>query len=390
MKIGLVLPSVPAYSETFFKNKILGLQKQGHKVVLFANSKTSKKNNLNCQIINSPKLSGNIIIVVLSSFVQILKTIFINPQKSLKLYQLNQQDGVPLNKNIKLILSNQFLLSKELDWLHFGYGTMALGRENIAKVIGAKMAVSFRGFDIGIYPIKYPNCYELLFNKVDKIHIISDDLTDLLYKNGLSKDIEIVKITPAIDTNFFKPSPKSQNSILQISTIARLHWKKGLEHTIEALSLLKRDGIDFKYTLIGDGDEKERLLFAAYQLGIKENVKFAGKLPHQKVKKELEQTDIYLQYSVQEGFCNAVLEAQAMGVLCVVSDAEGLSENVLHNQTGWVVPKRKPELLAKKINEIINLSATEKERIRAYAIERVQHEFNIEKQQQEFLEFYNI
>ena len=76
-----------------------------------------------------------------------------------------------------------------------------------------------------------------------------------------------------------------------------------------------------------------------------EKVSFKGKLAHMEVKKAMEQADIYLQYSLQEGFCNAVLEAQAMGLLCIVSDAEGLPENVLHGQTGWVVPKRQPALL---------------------------------------------
>ena len=57
---------------------------------------------------------------------------------------------------------------------------------------------------------------------------------------------------------------------------------------------------------------------------------------------------IYLQYSIQEGFCNAVLEAQALGLLTIVSDAEGLPENVIHGETGWVVPKRKPKFFAQK------------------------------------------
>ena len=39
MKIGLVLSSTPAYSETFFNSKIKGLQKNGFEVVLFVNSK---------------------------------------------------------------------------------------------------------------------------------------------------------------------------------------------------------------------------------------------------------------------------------------------------------------------------------------------------------------
>src|SRR5690606_28500311 len=119
-----------------------------------------------------------------------------------------------------------------------------------------------------------------------------------------------------------------------------------------------------------------------------EYVSFLGKLTPEQVKEELTKTDIYLQYSLQEGFCNAVLEAQAMGLLCIVSDAEGLSENVLDQQTGWVVEKRNPALLAQKTKEVMLLSPTEKARIRTNATGRVQQEFNLEKQQQEFLEFY--
>lgn len=390
MKIGLVLPSVPAYSETFFRNKIIGLQRHGCEVILFVNSVKKNNDYLNCTIVNAPELSGNILKVGISTLKQVFKAIFFNPKKSYTLYKLNKKDGISITENIKQVLANQFILSHTVDWLHFGFGTMALGRENIARVIGAKMAVSFRGFDIGIYPLKHPNCYKELFKKVDKIHVISDDLTDLLYKSGLSKEKQIVKITPAIDTSFFTPVTKTDNSILQLSTIARLHWKKGLEYTLEALSKLKNEGIEFEYTIIGDGIEKERLLFAAYQLGIKENVNFAGKLSPSEVKEELEKTDIYLQYSIQEGFCNAVLEAQAMGLLCIVSNAEGLSENVLDKQTGWVVEKRKPALLAEKIKDVMLLSPSEKQKIKTNAIRRVQQEFNLEKQQKEFLEFYNL
>ena len=91
---------------------------------------------------------------------------------------------------------------------------------------------------------------------------------------------------------------------------------------------------------------------------------------------------------MQEGFCNAVLEAQSMGVLPIVSNAEGLSENVLNNKTGWVIQKNSPKLLAEKIVEVINLPDSNKEKIRKQAIERVTKEFNIVKQQKEFIDFY--
>jgi colanic acid/amylovoran biosynthesis glycosyltransferase len=71
-----------------------------------------------------------------------------------------------------------------------------------------------------------------------------------------------------------------------------------------------------------------------------------------------------------------------------VSDAEGLAENILDEKTGWVVPKRKPDLLAIKIKDVLDLSETKRQQIRNSAILRVQQHFNIEKQQLEFIEFY--
>ena len=82
------------------------------------------------------------------------------------------------------------------------------------------------------------------------------------------------------------------------------------------------------------------------------------------------------------------MEAQSKGVLSIVSDGGAFSENVINGETGWVIPKNSPELLAEKILEAINLSEGEKEIIRKHAIERVAKEFNIEKQQKEFIDFY--
>ncbi len=79
-----------------------------------------------------------------------------------------------------------------------------------------------------------------------------------------------------------------------------------------------------------------------------------------------------------------------MGLLCVVSDAEGLSENVLNQKTGWVVPKRRPTLLAQQLIEIINLNHVEKENISKAARLRVSDTFNLETQNDAFISFYAL
>ena len=389
MHIGLVLPAPPAYSETFFQSKISGLLSAGHQVILFT-GKADPNFNL-CPVVIGPGVTRNKVVQLAQMILSLVYVFFRAPRPTEKFYRLERESGRTFRQAIENLYLNSHILIRKLDWLHFGFATMSVRRENTASAIGAKMAVSLRGYDISLYPLKNPGCYEFLWHKADKVHAISDALIQKAYQQGLSKAKSVVKITPAINSELFKrsaPSPKPSNP-LQLVTVARLKWVKGLEYILEALATLQKNGVDFHYKIIGEGEEYERICFAAHQLGIGENVSFIGKLPHADVKNAMEKADIYLQYSLQEGFCNAVLEAQAMGLLCIVSDAEGLPENVLHGQTGWVVPKRQPKLLANQILEILEMPEEKRQVIKETAIERVRKDFNLEKQKLEFLDFYN-
>lgn len=389
MKIGLFLSAPPGYSETFFRSKIEGLQKNGVEVRLFCYY--SNQDFTLCPVSESPQATSN---PFLQSWRFLREFVLMLPYLATVIRYINLErkegtDWIPLFKRIYL---NANLLKVKLDWLHFGFATMALGNETVAKAIGAKMAVSFRGFDMTVYPIKNPGCYEKLWRYVDKVHTISLSLLDLARTHGMPEKISYAKITPAIDIDTFKSVSTDfpQEGKLNLMTVGRLHWIKGFIPTLEALVILKAQGIDFSYKIIGEGDEYERIAFASYQLGLMENVQFLGKLSHNEVKKELENADIYLQYSLQEGFCNSVLEAQAMGKLCIVSNAEGLKENVMHEPTGWVVPKYAPHLLAEQIKKVLLMKGQTKTIIAQNAVERVRREFNVEMQQREFVEFYAV
>jgi len=387
MKIGLVLSSTPAYSETFFNSKIKGLQKNGFEVVLFVNSKDTHFDL--CTVKEQVQFRSFFIVVL---FLKSLGLLLTKLSTLLKFISLETKQNVSFKRILKKLILNQHILQESnVDWLHFGFATQAIGRENIAKAVGAKMAVSLRGFDIGIYPLKNPKCYDLLWLNINKLHVISNDLLNLAYANGFKKNVPYQKITPAIDTSFFinqSLKDASNKNLLQLMTIGRLHWKKDYTSIIIALKNLKDIGIDFEYTIIGDGPEEEKLKYLVYELGLINNIIFTGKISQKEILIYFKKSNFYLQYSLQEGFCNAVLEAQSMGVLPIVSNAEGLSENVLNNITGWVIQKNSPKLLAEKIVEVINLPDSNKEKIRKQAIERVTKEFNIEKQQKEFIDFY--
>ena len=389
MKIGIVLSSSVGYSETFFRNKITFLQEEGFEIKLFVDG---GQNGFElCRLVEGFSNQGTKKQRLLGLLILVSRSLW-HPLKLAKLWQLNKADGFAFKKNVLSLMGSAHILAHSLDWLHFGFATMAVNRENVARVIGAKMAVSIRGFDVCIYPLKHPHVYQLLWKRIDKLHYISDDLLKVALELGFNKKTQSQKITPAIDIDLFSKTDltneKSSNRKISILTIARLHWKKGLDYTLEALKIIKDAGVLFEYHIIGDGTEYERLVFARHQLGLQNEVVFLGKLEPNEIKKKLASTDMYLQYSIQEGFCNAVLEAQAMGCLCLVSDAEGLKENVLDGITGFVVEKRNPKLLSKTILDVWHLPAEEKQKMRKNAMDRVSKEFNLEIQKQQFIEFY--
>ncbi|MCT4628397.1 glycosyltransferase family 4 protein [Winogradskyella sp.] len=392
MRIGLVLPSTPSYSETFFNNKIKGLIKNGFEVIVFA--QTIDPSFKLCRTVKSPKVRINKFLFLLNVICVFFK-LLLHPKKLIKYYKLLKNAGFSLTEIFKRIYLNSHILTKNVDWLHFGFTTQAVGSEYVAKALGAKMAVSFRGFDINVFPLKHKNCYKEVWSNIDKVHSISEYLVNKAYKLGLKKNTSISVITPAVDEevlNKFNPKQSLEPlDSLTICTLARLNWIKDLTTAIKAIKILKVTYPKVNYHIIGDGNikERERYQFLVKQLGLKENVVFHKKLDHNKALELVSKSNIYLQTSLNEGFCNAVLEAQALGKLCIVSNVGGLKENIINGETGWLVESQRPKLFAKKIIEVIQLTETEKTVISEKAMKRVQEEFMLRTQNLKFNQFYN-
>jgi len=386
LKIGIILSRPPTYSETFFISKIKGLQDKGFEVVLFTQKKDT--NFSLCSVKNAPKVfHKNTVFQAIYSAIILIRFLTI-PKRFIKFIKLERKENRTWSQILKNSYTNAHILFERVDWLHYGFTTMALQSENVAKAINAKMAISLRGFDIDVYPLKHKDCYNLVWKRVDKVHSISNYLLDKAKQQGLDKHANAQIITPAVAVENFKNINGNGAKQIHFISIARLHWIKGLNYTLEALALLKKQGVNFEFTIIGEGTSYEPLMFAIHQLDLQNEVNLIGKVPHNEIIGYLSRANIYLQYSNSEGFCNAVLEAQAIGLLCLVSNGGALAENIKHEKTGWIVKKRSPKDLAHTIKKVIELSDHEKNTIINQARERVFSEFNIEKQQQEFYTFY--
>lgn len=390
-RIGLVLTMVPAYSETFFRNKISILEKAGYEVVVFASGGRDTSGRIRHIVTGYdtelPRYRKFL------PFLLAVARLLVNAPAALRLHRMNREDGFDSKGNIASLIVSAHILGHKVDWLHFGFASNALMMENVAKVIGARMAVSIRGYDICILPLKNPGCYKRVWRRTEKLHYISDALYRLALADGLHASVTAEKIQPAADISALDrlPAPtQAKDGVIRFLTIGRLTWKKGYGHMLHALSKLKSDGVRFTYGIIGEGEDLEELLYLRRMLGLSDEVVLEGRKSHADTLALLSRCDVYLQYSIQEGYCNAVVEAQMMGKACIVSDAEGLPENVIHERTGWVVPRNEPSLLAEAIRKVLALPPGERDEVCRNASQRIRNDFSLEEQGRKFVKFYSV
>ncbi len=389
MRIGIVLAKPPGYTETFFRSKIIGLQEKGFSVSLYCQE--NQKNFDLCPVYVRPLISNNPVLQFFYTFFTFVK--LTGSLKNIRRYiSLEKREGTALSKIIKRIYLNAHILKTEIDWLHFGFATMALERELVAEAMGAKMAVSLRGFDIDVYPLKNPGCYRLLWQKVDKVHSISEYLLKKAFALGLSEEKPFEIIYPAVNFEMLPAPTKAVNKTekLTIITVARLHWIKGVDLLLKTAEELKKGKIDFQWIIVGGGEKKEqeRYRYHVYENNLEEHVKFAGALTHAATLDKMNQADIYVQTSLSEGFCNAVLEAQALGKPCIAFPVGGLPENLQDHKSGFLVESLSAEKLAMKIMEVLALPKSELTKYSDLAVQRVKENFSIEGQDMLFKKFY--
>ena len=141
----------------------------------------------------------------------------------------------------------------------------------------------------------------------------------------------------AIDLARFPMDPKPAAQLpLRVAFVGRLVPLKGVDMLIEAAAPLLKSG-QLQLDLVGDGPERINLTELAAQLGVAEQVRLDGWVPHAQLADRLRTAHVFAFPSVREFGGGAVIEAMALGLVPVVLDHGGPVELVPPN-TGYVIP----------------------------------------------------
>lgn len=209
------------------------------------------------------------------------------------------------------------------------------------------------------------------------VYVTSEFLQHRYPTNGKSAAISDVELLPMDDAVLEKRLEKIRNHSgkIRLATAAAVNTAyKGQQFVIEALARLKAQGMsDYEYHLAGGGDAKG-LRDLAERLGVGDQIFFEGSLPHDAMFAWLDEMDLYIQPSLQEGLPRAVVEAMSRGLPALGSRTGGIPELLGQD---CIFPRKDTAAIAEM------LGGLKKERMLQMAEQNYEHAKNFQKERLE-------
>ncbi|XP_067018979.1 phosphatidylinositol N-acetylglucosaminyltransferase subunit A-like isoform X1 [Acropora muricata] len=139
---------------------------------------------------------------------------------------------------------------------------------------------------------------------------------------------DMVSVIPnAVDGHVFTPDTSRRTpGKITVVVVSRLVYRKGMDLLAGILPIMCANYADIQFIIGGDGPKRALLEEVCEQCKLRDRVQFLGKLEHEKVRDVLVQGDIFLNTSLTEAFCIAIVEAASCGLQVVSTKVGGVPE----------------------------------------------------------------
>merc|ERR1712137_688188 len=166
--------------------------------------------------------------------------------------------------------------------------------------------------------------------------------------------LSVSVIPNAVDCTSFKPDPSNRNpDKITIVVISRLVYRKGMDLLIDVIPPLCRKYPNLEFIIGGDGPKRIGLEEMREKHQLHDRVELLGSIPHAQVRDVLVRGQIFLNCSLTEAFCIAIVEAASCGLLIVSTKVGGVPEVPPSHMNCFAQPNA--EDLERAIDEAIPL-----------------------------------
>jgi colanic acid/amylovoran biosynthesis glycosyltransferase len=299
----------------------------------------------------------------------------------------------PQKKYFENIILNQ----GDVKLIHAHFGPSAIEILPVAEKLNIPLLVTFHGYDISflLSNKRYLNDLKRLFKYAYIISITNDKRKVLLDLGALPERIFLNYFGVPLG-NFKYINRKSLKdkvaeglpiNFLQVSSLTE---KKGHKYTLEAFTEILKQYPKSYLTFGGEGDLKDALITYSKKLGIENNVKFVGKVNITQVIELMNAADVFLHHSITdsdgatEGLPSALMEAMATGLIVISTFHAGIPELIENGVNGLLVAEKDIPGYVKAIQTAMH----QDEKIGIRAHDKVNADFNIERQVEKLADIY--
>lgn len=139
--------------------------------------------------------------------------------------------------------------------------------------------------------------------------------------------------------------PMKNKKIVKFVTVGRVDYQKAYPRLIKILSELKQKGYCFKWTIIGNGEEFNKIKNMIKEKQLNKCVEMLGTLENPFI--EIKKADIFALLSDFEGLPNTIYEALILGKPVLATNVGGVSTQIEDGINGWLVENKEKNIMDK-------------------------------------------
>lgn len=239
---------------------------------------------------------------------------------------------------ISMLRARKLIKKLKPDIVHAHYATSAGLTALVCGFHPTVVTVHGSDLAVGITSRIWKALLKRIFEYSDCINTVSKDLQNIVLSMGISPE-KIVNLSLGVDTekfSFVERTKIERSQLLRLVCTRRLESVFDHSTVLQAIAQLKKKGVRFQMTFLGDGSLLDELKQQVKDLNLNGYVSFMGPMHNDELPEVLGRHDVYLSASLRDGTSLSLLEAMATGLLPIVSNIKANSDWLRHDNDGFL------------------------------------------------------
>ena len=233
----------------------------------------------------------------------------------------------------KLPLVRKILIRENIDVVHAHQASSVLALESLltANLMGIRTVYTDHSlFGLGtVDGIRLNKVVKFAFSNLDEAIAVSNVCRENLVLRSCIDPAITHRVPNAMDPNKFTPdisNRPNKDEQINIVVVSRLVYRKGTDLLCRVMREVCLSDENVNFIVGGDGNKKILLDEMREKNGLEERITLLGGVPHEQVSEVLSRGHIFLNTSLTESFCIAILEAACCGLFVCSTKVGGVSE----------------------------------------------------------------